>query len=229
MADDPGLTADHHPAADLGAAADAGLCGDHGMMADVHVVGDLDEVIELCARPDHRRSDGGPVDGDIGSYLHIIFDLHISYLRHLFEGTIGLWRKAKTVAADDRPGMNGHVRADNAVVVDLNTRMEDGMVADADVVADINLGMDLNVIADDDAFAEISKSTYKNVFADFGGRGAVGWFLDARELLRFDLLVLGQQAGKGAIGIGDTRISVARTGCFSSNVSLTMITLAPVV
>jgi hypothetical protein len=124
--------------------------------------------------------------------------------------------------------MDGDIGADHAVVIDLDTRMQDGVVADPYIIAQIDLRVDLDLVADHHPLTQIGKSAYKDLFAQFRRLGNIGRLLDAGQLLCFYLLVFRQQAGKSGIGIG-TRINVAVTGCFSSSVSLTIITEAPVV
>src|ERR1700678_1117497 len=201
MTHDPGLAADHHPAADLGAAADAGLRGYDGMMPDVYIMRYLDQVVQLCTLPDNGRPYRGAVDGGIHPDLYIILDHHIPDLRHFLERAVGLRGKTKTVSADDRSRVYGQMRADHKVVIDLYPGVKYGMITYPDIVANVYLGMDLRVIADHNTLTDISKSTYENLFAQSGRGSAVRRLLDPRQLLRFDLLVFCEQTGKRRICI----------------------------
>ena len=60
------------------------VCGHNGVVPDVDVVGDLDEVVQLHAPAQHRRSKGGPVDGGPGSNFASFPQHDIADLRHFF-------------------------------------------------------------------------------------------------------------------------------------------------
>ena len=84
MAIDAHLSSDHALGANGGGAGDAGLGGHNGVVPDVDVVGDLDEVVQLHAPAQHRRSKGGPVDGGPGSNFASFPQHDIADLRHFF-------------------------------------------------------------------------------------------------------------------------------------------------
>src|SRR4051812_14058650 len=114
MANNAGLSADHHAITDPGTATDAGLRCNHGTVTDLNVVCNLYEVVEFCAAPDNRRSDCCAVNGCVRTYLDIVFYHYVSNLRHFLKTSIGLWCKAEAIAANDRSAMNDHVITDLA-------------------------------------------------------------------------------------------------------------------
>ena len=118
MSNDTGLSADHDIIADFGASTDAGLGSNHRILTHFNIMGDLDEVIEfspgmIMVEPIVARSIG------ICPNLHMVFNNHIAYLGYFFIGAVCLGRKAKSIAANDRSGMDGYIVANNAIVVNF--------------------------------------------------------------------------------------------------------------
>src|SRR5688500_15684778 len=142
-----GLTADHYIVADLGAAAYAGLRSDDSVIAYFHIVRNLDQVVELGAAFNDGRADGSAVDSGIGADLYIIFHHHIADLRHLFETAVFLRSKTKSITAYHGACMNGHIPADDTIVVDLYTGMQNGIIAQLYIIADIGIGKYFHVVA----------------------------------------------------------------------------------
>jgi hypothetical protein len=174
-----GLPTDQNPLTDLSAATNAGLGCNDGKIAHFDIMCDLDEVVQLGATFNKRRAHRGPVDRSIGAYLHIVFNDHIADLRDLFQGSICLRSKTKSIAADNGTGMNRNIITQLAVMIDLYPRVDDAVVADDNIIADICIGIDLGIVSQFYMFTDISKGADKNLFAIGSGLGYITGFLYA--------------------------------------------------
>src|SRR5690606_25605834 len=143
------------------------------------VMGYLDKIIQLRAGLYQGRAHGGPVDGGVGADFYIVFHHHISDLGHFFKAAVFLGGEAETIAADHRSGMNAHLAADDAVVIDAHARMDDRGVANPHIITQVNVGIDLYVIAHLHVFTDISKGTDKYVLSQPGGGRYISRFLYA--------------------------------------------------
>src|SRR6266576_221753 len=80
---DPDLAAEKHLVAHVRAARDARHRGDEAAFTDVDVMGDLDQVVDLGAGPDHRVVHAAAVDRGVGADLHVVADQTATHLRNL--------------------------------------------------------------------------------------------------------------------------------------------------
>src|ERR1700733_8943212 len=140
---DSRLATDHDAASDLGTTADSGLGGNDGILAHIHIVGDLDQVVQFGSGPDDGRSDRRPVDRCVGPDLYIVFNLHVADLRPLLDASVRRRCKPEPVAADNGTRMNGHLLADETVVINLYPGMQYRIVAYPYIIAEIDLRIDL--------------------------------------------------------------------------------------
>src|SRR5881409_3765122 len=94
----------------LGAAGDAGLGDDQTMLTQGNVVGDLDEVVDLCAPTDRGRPERAPIDGSVRADLDVVMNDDVPDLRDLAMGA-GIEHVTESVRADDGAGMNADTLA----------------------------------------------------------------------------------------------------------------------
>src|SRR3989338_10475585 len=94
------------------AARDPGLRYDDTIFTDDDIVSDLDQIIDLCSAADQCLFKSGPVDGNTGPYLHIIFDHNGPDLRDLLVDPFHI-NIAKTIGPDHCTAMNNDMVADN--------------------------------------------------------------------------------------------------------------------
>ena len=115
--------------ANLAASGDSGLRRDDRMGADHDIVGDLNEIIDLTAFGDARGTNGRAIDRSASADLHVILDHHIADLGELFVCPGGR-DVTKTVRADHGAGVDHHVFAQIAILINGHIRMNDGICAD---------------------------------------------------------------------------------------------------
>jgi hypothetical protein len=157
------LAAQHDAVAERDGAAEAGLRDDHTMRAGSAIVADLDEVIDLCIRADHRLAGGGPIDGRIGADFHVVADYHAAVVRPLPMLLAGPFI-AKTVAPEHGAGVNAHARADTCAGVKDGVRIDDRPGADLHRIAEHGVAMH------DDAAGELHIPTHDGEGPDRAGR-----------------------------------------------------------
>ena len=87
MADHSTLSTKLGPLSDTSRTGNAHLGDDQGARPHMHVVGDMDQVVDLGALPDHRTADGAAVDGTVGSNLHSGSQDALTHLGYLLEFT----------------------------------------------------------------------------------------------------------------------------------------------
>ena len=80
-----------------------------------HVMADLNQVVELDAPADDRRTHCRPVDAGVGAYFDIALDADVADLRNLVIRTLVVRSEAEPVGSDHRSGV------DRDVVADLGT------------------------------------------------------------------------------------------------------------
>ena len=123
-------------------------------------------IIEFDTLTDNCRAHSSAVDSGICAYLHIIFYQHISDLRNFIIHTLSIRGKAKAVGTYYRSGMEDAIFADNAAVVNLNSRIESGIFADNDIIIQESVGINFGVCAYFHARFDYRVSTYIYIFAD---------------------------------------------------------------
>src|ERR1051326_1089145 len=77
------------------------LRAQHRVLADFTAMPVLHQVVDLCAAPDSRLADTGPVYTGIRLDLHVTFDDRRSRLRNLLPLFLLVLGKAKSVCSDD--------------------------------------------------------------------------------------------------------------------------------
>src|SRR5262249_58003253 len=82
MVGDSGLGCDDDVIPQLGAAAKADLAHNEAVAPDDDVVGDVNQIVYLCALGDDRVAEGAAIDGGIGADLDVIADDDIAELKH---------------------------------------------------------------------------------------------------------------------------------------------------
>src|SRR5882724_5959849 len=149
------------------AAADAGLGRDHDAFTDVAVVSDVDHVVDLRPTPDTRATQRRAIYAGVCSQFDVVFDYHCADLGKLVV-THFTAHIAKTICADNDPGMQEDSAAYGDAVFEENIRMNHAIAADPDVVPDFCAGANLRSVANDGVLTDADKRTDENVSADFG-------------------------------------------------------------
>src|ERR1035437_6082810 len=126
MAYNPGLPRDHAILPDLCGSRDPCLGNNKGVFTDFNIVGYHDQVVEFSSFPDDGRSKCGPVNGCIGTDLHIIFEDDISCLDNFFIMLVSLWCKSESIATDHNPRVNYTVVTYHTILIDLNPGINPG-------------------------------------------------------------------------------------------------------
>src|ERR1700676_3902147 len=98
------LAAENNVVSQLRAPGNAGLRDDQAMLADGHVVRNLDQVINLRAFADDRRTERSPINGHVRADFHVIANDHVANLRHLAMET-AVEHVTEAIRSNDRSGM----------------------------------------------------------------------------------------------------------------------------
>src|SRR6266542_2007505 len=177
MMRDACLPADNHVVLHLHAARDPRLRHDEATRADAHVMGDVDEIVDLRARPDHGVVHAAAVDARIGADLDVVPDEappHVGNLAVGFAACAG--DVAEAVAAEHRAGVHDHALAERRAGVQRDARVELRVVPDRDAVpqhapgADADVAAQLHVAAETDVRADRDRLLPRGALADDGGR-----------------------------------------------------------
>lgn len=132
------------------------------MFANDAVVADLDLVVELDARADHRVLQRTAIDGGVGADIDMVADHDTADLRDVLP-TLAAPRQTKAIGADHRASMQDAVAADHTAVVHHHPRMQAAALTDAHLTANVAAAADHRVRADagagadDDMRADLSR------------------------------------------------------------------------
>src|SRR5437879_2269722 len=105
------------------AAGKADLPHDQAVPAHHHVVGDMDQVVNFRALPNHGGPQRAAVNGGIGADLDVVVDDDVPELEH-FPVAALVQHVAETVRPDYRAGMDGDAVADLRLTIEDNIREE---------------------------------------------------------------------------------------------------------
>ncbi len=119
MACKANLTAKHAISSYLGGATDASLCCNHSVLAYFYIVCNLHQIVKFYSFADCGCSEGGPVDGGIGTYFYMVFNDNIACLRYFFVLIICLRRKPKAIAANNCACMDDTIGANYSSCVNF--------------------------------------------------------------------------------------------------------------
>src|SRR5688572_7086469 len=165
MTDNTSLSSNHNVFANFGRTTDAGLGGDHCIMPYFHVMSNLDQVIQLRTGTNQCRTHRCAVNSGIGTDFDIVFNNDIADLWHFFEAPIWLRSKAETIAAYHCTCMDNYIPADQAIMVNSHSGVNDGVLTNHNIIAYICTRKNLHVVGNPRPFAEKGKCTNKNVIA----------------------------------------------------------------
>src|SRR5690242_2397165 len=101
MSTDPHLSRQNASIAHVYRPCDPHLRHDETSPPDAHVVRDVDEVVDLRSRTDHRVVDAAAIDRRVGADLHVVTNDAMSYVRHLLMCAIAEY-VAEAVASESR-------------------------------------------------------------------------------------------------------------------------------
>ena len=97
---------------------------------------DLHEVVDFRARAHSRLSDRGAIDGCVGADLDIVFDHDVGVLGNLEMRSVGLFREAEAIAAEDGAVLHDDTVAQDDAFADRDLRIDEAVLADARAGAD---------------------------------------------------------------------------------------------
>src|SRR3990172_5534441 len=161
------LATHHHSFANGGAAGDSTLSCHRGILTDLDVVPDMNEIVDPHSSPYQGAAEVSPVDGGVSADLDVVFDHHDSNVPELDE-TLVSPGEAKTVGADDRPGVDGHSGAEQRPLTD------DDVGPDDDVVTEVDSGADVRAAQHDGASADGCLVSDQNEWANRSAVAEVG-------------------------------------------------------
>ena len=107
------------------------------VLADDHVVGNLNEVIDLCAPADDGLTEGRSIDGRVCANLDIVFDDDDAGLRN-FDPCLAASGIAESITADDHTRVQDHSITHPASFPHDNVRVKYTSGADLDLLAEKN-------------------------------------------------------------------------------------------
>src|SRR5881628_2231491 len=135
MIRDSRLSGDDHVVLHLHAPGDSRQCHDQAARADAYVMGDVYEVVDLGAGPDHGIVHTAPVDARVRPDLDVIPDETAPDVRNLAVRLAVLAGDvAETVAAKDRARVHDHPFAERRARVERDAGIELRVIADGDAV-----------------------------------------------------------------------------------------------
>ncbi len=100
----------------------------------------LDQIVDLRAVGNLRRSDCGAVDARVRLHIDVIADSHRTRLGNLLPAAIVVLSEAEAVGSDDYPVFEGDVVAEDAALADDRMRVGEEIVADPDAGVEHDVG-----------------------------------------------------------------------------------------
>src|SRR6266850_1599989 len=187
------LAAENDVVGNNAAAGNPRLRGNDDVLPDLNIVGDVHQVIDLCALPNYSGVEGAAVDSYVGADLNVISDDQQSDLRKLFVPAGGeVAHIAESVTPQNRSRV--HVYP----VTYAGARIHGDGVADVTLSADYHLAPYSAPRPDAGAFAD------DGVFADYGIRSD-------RDVLREFCRMMNDCRGVHAGGLASRRTDNARS------------------
>jgi hypothetical protein len=129
------------------ATGDTSLRYDHGIFSDYHVVRDLHEIIDLHTLLNPCPAKTRAIDRRVRADLDVVVDLDDAELLNFFLPAIDHF-KTKTVRADDCPAVNDHARSDAASLTNRHEWVNETAGSDCRPVSDVASSADDCVVAD---------------------------------------------------------------------------------
>src|SRR5262245_2546999 len=125
---------------------------------------DLNQVINLGATFDNGFSERGPVYGNVGPYLDVIFDRYRPDLKYLFMPA-PVRHETKTVAPDHRTAVYDDAFSDFHAFTNCYIGINQRVVIHFGFRTEIAAGINRDAIADPRAFSYYRQRMDRNVFA----------------------------------------------------------------
>jgi hypothetical protein len=205
MIDDPNSAAQHDSLADSGTSSYADLRRNNRILPDNDIVRDLHQVVDFATFADDGSPQCGSVDGRVSPDLDIVLYFNDAHLRY-FKPLIPLPRIAKTVAADNHPGMQCDSVSDAAAVVDDDIRMNHAILADRHVLSENHTWMKYRAGSDPDSLADKNARENRYLGCQIRRRIYRGLRADLPTVTRRRIKQL-QDLGESNVGIGRFEIS----------------------
>ena len=111
-----GLAADCRVMADLRAAGDADQGDQQSMFSNACPVTNRDQIADLGPGADHRFSERGPLNRDVGADLDVVVQFDDPHLGD-FVMNAAVRCVTKSILADHSAGMEDHAIVENAIVI----------------------------------------------------------------------------------------------------------------
>ena len=149
----PHLARQRYKITDRRRPGDPHLAGKQAAAADLHVVGDVHQVVDFSAVTNDRIADSTPVNGAVGTDLHLVPDNHPAHLGNfvvdIFFGDIAIAVGAdNSTAVDDDLITQAHAFVDDHVRVQMHPTADNGAPTHTDAGSDNRPIADGNLIAD---------------------------------------------------------------------------------
>lgn len=94
-----------------GAARDSSLAYEQTAFADDNIVRDLNEIIDLCAAPNHGRTERSTIDANVRTDFDIVMNDHVSDLENLAMLAL-IENVTVAIGTDDRSCVNTDAMTD---------------------------------------------------------------------------------------------------------------------
>ena len=138
----------------------------------------LHEVIYLSVLLNDSRTHHGSIYRRVSTYLDIIFNDDITYLRQFLVNAVCIGFKAEAVSTDNDTCMQDTIFTNFAVIVHFDAGIEDGVITYLDVIAQVAVRIDLHTLTELHVFADISESTDIGILRNLHAFSNKTWLLN---------------------------------------------------
>src|SRR5690606_30741482 len=138
----------------------------------------------------------------VGADFHVIPDYDVPDLADLRIRPVCLGRKTEAITANDGDGMNDHPLTDQAIRINLYTRVQHGIDAHHAIVAHIYLRKYFHIVSQPDVLPNVGERSDIAIFTDLGGRAYKTGLFTAR-FIQFAAAIHFQQDRECAVRIAD--------------------------
>src|SRR6266404_130328 len=166
----PHLAADYAIVFDRDTSANACLRSNKYSFAYVAIVGDMNQIVDLCAPSNARASKRAPIYASVGAYLNVVFNFYLADLRKLLM-IIGASNIAKSIRANYGSSVQNHAITNPHAVFDKNIWVNDAVFAYGHSVTDFRPRADMGSLIDSRIVTHIHKCTDKNAVANLRALG----------------------------------------------------------
>jgi len=127
-------------------------------------MGNMDEIIKLCASTYNRPIKSCPVYRAIGTYFYIILDNNGADLRDLMMDAVNT-HKPETIRTDYAAAMDDYVIANTDVLTYRYVGINQRIGTNYDIAANETIGINNGIISNTASFFNYSTGAYANILA----------------------------------------------------------------